>query len=132
MAKALCHGFYRLPAQQGLIPGQKHTAAQFRQLLQQRRKPQPNGIVAAGQAVQQHWDALRPAQCLYIFRAGHHDAGSDTGCGSGGKSPAEHGLAAKSASSLFAPNRRLSPEAMITQPTVSDFFIQKHSFSSIL
>ena len=38
----------------------------------------------------------------------------------------------KSASSLFVPNRRLSPEAMITQPTVSDFFIQKHSFSSIL
>ena len=95
VAKALCHGFYRLPAQQGLIPGQKHTAAQFRQLLQQRRKPQSNGIIAAGQAVQQHRDTLRPAQCLYIFRAGHYDAGSDTGCGSGGKSPAEHGLAAK-------------------------------------
>ena len=30
------HSFYRLPAQQGLIPGQKHTAAKPRQLLQQR------------------------------------------------------------------------------------------------
>ena len=45
----------------GLIPGQKHTTAQFRLLLQQRRKPQPNGIVAAGQAVQQHRNTLRPA-----------------------------------------------------------------------
>ena len=42
------------------------------------------------------------------------------------------GCPQKSASSLFAPNRRLSPEAMITQPTVSDFFIQIHPFSSIL
>ena len=30
------HGFYCLPAQQWLIPGQKHTAAKLRQLLQQR------------------------------------------------------------------------------------------------
>lgn len=132
MAKALCHSFYRLPAQQGLIPGQKYTAAKLRLLLQQCRKAQSNGIIAAGQTVQQHRDAVRPAQRLHLFRAGHYDAGSDTGCGGGVKSTAEHGLPAKSASSLFAPNRRLNPEAMITQPTVSDFFIQKHPFSSIL
>ena len=95
VAKALCHGFYRLPAQQGLIPGQEHAAEQPRHLLKERCQPQPHGIVAPGQAVQQHRNAVFFAQGFHFGRAGHHDAGGKHLCIRCGKSTAEHGLTAK-------------------------------------
>ncbi len=55
--KARSQGFYRLPAQQGLIPGRNMQPAKVRPLLQQRFQSQPNSIVPAGQTVQQAGNA---------------------------------------------------------------------------
>ena len=89
------HGLHRLPTQQGLIPGQEHAAEQPRHLLKERCQPQPHGIVAPRQAVQQHRNAVFFAQSPHFSRAGHHDAGGKHLCIRCGKSTAEQGLTAK-------------------------------------
>lgn len=110
-------GFQRLPLQQGLISGQENAACKVGALLQQRLQPQPNSVIPARQAVEQAGHGLCVTQGLDLGRAGHDHPGGKGRGGGDLQRPAEQGRPPKSASSLLEPNRRASPDAMMTHPT---------------
>lgn len=133
LGKSSDQGFQRLPLQQGLISGQEDAACKIGALLQQRLQPQPNSVVPARQAVEQAGNGLCITQGLYLGRAGHDHPGGKGRGGGDLQRPEEQGAAPKSASSLLEPNRRASPDAMMTHPTEGRaFFLHNSAIKSFL
>ena len=64
-------GRYRLPPQKGLVSGAEQASIQ-RPLCRCRLQPQPDGIAAAGQAVEHRLYPLLPAERRCVGIPGHH------------------------------------------------------------